>query len=317
MALLTGLTEAGVEVPVQVDAGGRLVAEGLTGPQGPTGPTGPQGPTGPTGLTGPQGPTGPTGLTGPQGPTGLTGPQGPTGPTGLTGPQGPTGLTGPQGPTGPTGLTGPQGPTGPSLIPVGTAAAPGIPVAGSPGTGLYSPSANRLGIATGGSLRCSVDENGYFRMAAGTGGIQFKGDTAAANALDDYEEGTWTVNLYDGPTTGNVSATPATGYHTKVGRLVTASFAISNFSTAGMTAVNALHFSLPFASAASAVSAGSVMTGSTTIGANGIVAYVASSATRGSIYEYVSGAAWTQLTVADYTSGAADLIVTITYNASA
>jgi hypothetical protein len=28
-------------------------------------------------------------------------------------------------------------------------------------------------------------------MVSGTGGIQFNGDTAAANALDDYEEGTW------------------------------------------------------------------------------------------------------------------------------
>ena len=157
----------------------------------------------------------------------------------------------------------------------------------------------------------------YFRMASGTGGIQFKGDTAAANALDDYEESTWTVNLYDASAGGNVSATSATGYYTKVGRLVTASFSISNFSTAGMTAGNPLYFSLPFTSAASAVSAGSVMTGSTTIGANGIVAYIPSSATRGTIYEYVSGAAWSQLTVSDYTSGAADLIVTITYNASA
>ena len=157
----------------------------------------------------------------------------------------------------------------------------------------------------------------YFRMAAGTGGIQFKGDTAATNALDDYEELSWTVNLYDAATGGNVSATSATGYYTKVGRLVTASFSIGNFSTAGMTAGGALHFSLPFASAASAVSTGSAMVGSTNLGANGIVPYVASSASRGSIYEYVSGAAWVQLAVVDFTSGAADLILTVTYNAAA
>ena len=31
-----------------------------------------------------------------------------------------------------------------------------------------------------------------------SGGITFNGDTAAANALDDYEEGTWTPSIYSG-----------------------------------------------------------------------------------------------------------------------
>lgn len=55
MALLTGLTETGQEVPVQVDASGRLVAEGLAGPQGPQGLQGPAGPQGPQGAPGPAG----------------------------------------------------------------------------------------------------------------------------------------------------------------------------------------------------------------------------------------------------------------------
>jgi len=76
MTLLTGLTEAGVEVPVQVDAQGRLVAEGLAGPAGPAGPAGdpgPQGIAGVAGATGPAGPTGPEGPAGPQGPAGPSG----------------------------------------------------------------------------------------------------------------------------------------------------------------------------------------------------------------------------------------------------
>jgi hypothetical protein len=40
--------------------------------------------------------------------------------------------------------------------------------------------------------RMRITSDAYVRLAAGTGGIQFGGDTAAANALDDYEEGTWT-----------------------------------------------------------------------------------------------------------------------------
>jgi hypothetical protein len=46
MTLLTGITEDGLEVPVQVKPDGRLVAEGLQGPPGPAGPAGPQGPVG-------------------------------------------------------------------------------------------------------------------------------------------------------------------------------------------------------------------------------------------------------------------------------
>ena len=46
-------------------------------------------------------------------------------------------------------------------------------------------------------------------------GITFGGDTAAANALDDYEEGTWTASVTGGAITTNAA------YYTKIGRLVT------------------------------------------------------------------------------------------------
>lgn len=75
MTLLTGLTTGGVEVPVQVDADGRLVAEGLPGPAGPAGPAGDPGPQGIPGVgeTGPAGPAGPAGPTGPAGADGADG----------------------------------------------------------------------------------------------------------------------------------------------------------------------------------------------------------------------------------------------------
>lgn len=46
------------------------------------------------------------------------------------------------------------------------------------------------------------------------GGLTFNGDTAAANALDDYEEGTWTPTITGGAITANGA------YYTKVGRVV-------------------------------------------------------------------------------------------------
>ena len=54
-------------------------------------------------------------------------------------------------------------------------------------------------------------------------GLLFGTDTATANALDDYEEGTWSPRLhFDGATTGIAYGSGySTGWYTKVGNLVT------------------------------------------------------------------------------------------------
>ena len=62
------------------------------------------------------------------------------------------------------------------------------------------------------------------RFLAG-GGLTFNGDTAAANALDDYEEGTWTPIIHSAggtPTTYSFGVNGNYGYYTKVGNIVTA-----------------------------------------------------------------------------------------------
>jgi len=64
--------------------------------------------------------------------------------------------------------------------------------------------------------------DGYLRMASGSGGIQFNGDTAAANALDDYEEGTWTPTLPNGGTLAVVNAR-----YVKIGQKVTVSLYVN------------------------------------------------------------------------------------------
>ena len=62
------------------------------------------------------------------------------------------------------------------------------------------------------------------RIRAG-GGLCFNGDTAAANALDDYEEGTWTPS---DASTGSLSLTNnSTAYYTKIGRTVFYTFDIT------------------------------------------------------------------------------------------
>ena len=47
-----------------------------------------------------------------------------------------------------------------------------------------------------------------------SGGITFNGDTSAANALDDYEEGTWTPTDGSG---GSLTLSVANGYYVKIG----------------------------------------------------------------------------------------------------
>ena len=67
-----------------------------------------------------------------------------------------------------------------------------------------------------------------FRVLAG-GGICFNGDKVAANALDDYEEGTWTPTIYGASTTGSTSGN-IYGKYIKIGHLVYASFAAVNIN---------------------------------------------------------------------------------------
>ena len=50
----------------------------------------------------------------------------------------------------------------------------------------------------------------------GQGGIAFGSDTAAANTLDDYEEGSWTPTV----ASGAISVSTARTYYTKIGRMV-------------------------------------------------------------------------------------------------
>ena len=94
------------------------------------------------------------------------------------------------------------------------------------------------GVNFGDSADENIGQIGYFnngdtmrfkvgateKMRLTSDGLTFNGDTAAANALDDYEEGTWTPVIF-GVTKTNQ------GYYTKVGRMVTITFCNQN----GMT----------------------------------------------------------------------------------
>jgi len=95
-------------------------------------------------------------------------------------------------------------------------------------------------------LRITSDR--YVRLASGTGGIQFNGDTAAANALDDYEEGTWTPSVG-----GDATYNSRSGTYTKIGRFVhvTVSININTLGTGSSTTIT----SLPFAASGDGLAA--------------------------------------------------------------
>jgi hypothetical protein len=78
-------------------------------------------------------------------------------------------------------------------------------------------------------------------------GLKFNGDTAAANALDDAERGTWPVAVTFGGAAVGMTFTSATGNYVKVGKLIFCNFRIA-FSDKGSSTGSALITGLPFAS---------------------------------------------------------------------
>jgi len=95
--------------------------------------------------------------------------------------------------------------------------------------------------------KARITSDGFIRMAASTGGIQFNGDTAAANALDDYEEGTFTPSMAFGGGSTGVTYFDRQGNYTKIGRQVTCTIYLALTSKGSSTGVATIT-GLPFTS---------------------------------------------------------------------
>ena len=78
------------------------------------------------------------------------------------------------------------------------------------------------------------------------GGLCFGTDSAAANALDDYEEGDWTPEIQGTTTTGTVSYTARVGKYVKIGKVVTWEMyvAFSNGTGSGTIHISGLPFTV-------------------------------------------------------------------------
>lgn len=165
--------------------------------------------------------------------------------------------------------------------------------------------------------RITTDSAAYLRLASGTGGVQFGGNSAAANALNYYEEGTWTATLYDAASAGNASSTTKTGYYTRFGNRVTINiYDWNNIVTTGMTAGNVMYFSLPFTASSTGGSAGSLTTEVFAFPASTsyLICSVGNSGARATIIATGSGVANVFVTVGAITTGVSDIErLTMTY----
>jgi hypothetical protein len=109
---------------------------------------------------------------------------------------------------------------------------------GSGFSAINNPSGGDVAIQIGGTERARITSNG----------LTFNGDTAAANALDDYEEGTWTPSLiFSGGGVGITYNTQA-GKYVKVGSKVSVNcyLVLSNKgSSTGNARIEGLPFTIP------------------------------------------------------------------------
>ena len=94
------------------------------------------------------------------------------------------------------------------------------------------------------SMRFTTNAGERMRVLSG-GGLTFNGDTAAANALDDYEQGSYTPSFSFTNGNGTLSVGAAVGSYTKIGNRVHLNFYIK-IGTKG-TASGDMRFSgLPY-----------------------------------------------------------------------
>jgi hypothetical protein len=134
-----------------------------------------------------------------------------------------------------------------------------------------------------------------------SGGITFNGDTAAANALDDYEEGTWTMGIAFGGSSVGVAFSQNTGTYTKIGRQVTATGQFV-LASKGAEVGDAILTGLPFTSGSGVQFHSSVSFGviSDVTFADMLTARVGLTATNFSFYETTNAGAISPLTNADF-----------------
>jgi hypothetical protein len=152
-------------------------------------------------------------------------------------------------------------------------------------------------------------KNSFTEMARFTqNGLCFNGDTAAANALDDYEEGTFTATL-KGSVSDPTTPVTTTGTYTKIGRQVTVNVIFSSVNTTGASGAVSIT-GMPFT--ASGISNGAANCFQFTFPSNtSLASYIGASSTLVELLISGTNANWEDLTHS--AGGSRFLWTTLTY----
>lgn len=98
-------------------------------------------------------------------------------------------------------------------------------------------------VGIGNTPAVALDVTGEIRASTG---ILFGTDTAAANTLDDYEEGTWTPVFAGDGTAGTYTYGSQIGTYTKIGNLVTVNCYLLNIAASSAGSGNLIVTGSPF-----------------------------------------------------------------------
>ncbi len=161
--------------------------------------------------------------------------------------------------------------------------------------------------STASTTRFNVTSSRVITASGGIAGIEL-GGVGVNNRLDDYEEGTFTPVVTGSTTAGTGTYSSQSGTYTKVGQVVTCSFAVN--MTAHDGAGN-IRISLPFSSNTNAV--GVVMDQNLNYGSGASLVAFTQNQEFVQLYAVGDNLAWDVQTLADDT--AFTLFVTITYRA--
>lgn len=152
---------------------------------------------------------------------------------------------------------------------------------------------------TGGAQRARIDDDG----------LKFGTDTAAANGLDDYEEGTWTPTI----SYGSCTITGAT--YTKIGRMVYAEALLTSFtdrSTAAAVQVGGLPYNSSSTTRAGNVSLSRFINRS----GDAVVSYLGTSRNYMHFYSVVANADYQQVYYSHLSSSSSNFYISIVYETS-
>jgi hypothetical protein len=152
-----------------------------------------------------------------------------------------------------------------------------------------------------------------------SGGITFNGDTATANALDDYEEGTFTPQIHAGASNTSFNSNNY-GKYTKIGNVVHCSgrFSVTSI-TAGSSSTNVELGGLPFAAntplgTSTGAVAGSIGFASGFAGEAPTMMQIRDGETNAFLYFQNSSLGISNLKGNDFGTGAHSIVFQITYH---